>query len=62
LAENLAKTMSLPGVAGSDAHTVDELWTAYTEVQATLDTEEILKAIKSGLVRVASSTGKSIHF
>ncbi|MGB9740214.1 MAG: CehA/McbA family metallohydrolase [Candidatus Bathyarchaeia archaeon] len=62
LAENLAKTMSLPGVAGSDAHTVDELWTAYTEVQATIDIDEILKAIKSGLVRVASSTGRSIHF
>lgn len=62
LAENLAKTMGLPGVAGSDAHAVEELWTAYTEVQATLDIDEILKAIKGGLIRVASSTGKSIHF
>jgi predicted metal-dependent phosphoesterase TrpH len=62
LAENLAKTMGLPGVAGSDAHVVEELWTAYTEVQATLDIDEILKAIKRGIVRVASSTGKSIHF
>lgn len=61
-AENLAKAMSLPGVAGSDAHAVDELWIAYTKVQATLDIDGILKAIKSGLVRVASSTGKSIRF
>jgi len=61
MAENLAKTMCLPGVAGSDAHNVDELWTAYTEVQASSDIDEILKAIKKGLVRVAS-TGKSIHF
>jgi len=61
LAENLAKAMGLPGVAGSDAHQVNELWTAYTEVQASSDIDEILKAIKKGLIRVAS-TEKSIHF
>jgi hypothetical protein len=61
MAENLAKEMGLPGVAGSDAHQVNELWTAYTEVQASVDIDEILKAIKKGLVRVAS-TEKSIHF
>lgn len=61
LAENLAKEMGLPGVAGSDAHHVDELWTVYTEVQASSDVDEILKAIKKGMVRVAS-IGKSIHF
>jgi len=57
MAENLAKAMRLPGVAGSDAHQVDELWTTYTEVQASSDIDDILKAIKKGLVRVAS-TGK----
>jgi predicted metal-dependent phosphoesterase TrpH len=61
MAENLAKEMGLPGVAGSDAHQINELWTAYTEVQASLDIDEILKAIKKGLVRVAL-TEKSIHF
>jgi len=61
LAENLAKAMNLPGVAGSDAHHADELWTVYTEVQASSDIDEILKAIKKGLIRVAS-TEKSIHF
>jgi len=61
LAENLAKAMGLPGVAGSDAHHVNELWTVYTEVQASSDIDEILKAIKKGLIRVAS-TEKSIHF
>ena len=61
LAENLAKTMGLPGVAGSDAHQVNELWTVYTEVQASCDIDEVLKAIRKGLVRIAS-TGKSIHF
>lgn len=60
-AENLAKEMGLPGVAGSDAHQVNELWTVYTEVQASSDIDEILKAIKKGLVKVAS-TEKSIHF
>lgn len=58
MAEKLAKTMNLPGVAGSDAHTPDQLWTAYTEVQASQDMDEVLKAIKKGLVR-AASTGKS---
>jgi len=51
-AENLAKAMGLPGVAGSDAHHVSELWTAYTEIQASSDVDDILKAIKKGLVRV----------
>ena len=57
MAQKLAKTMNLPGVAGSDAHTPDQMWTAYTEVQASQDMDEVLKAIKKGLVRVAS-TGK----
>jgi predicted metal-dependent phosphoesterase TrpH len=61
LAENLAKEMNLPGVAGSDAHQSDELWSAYTEIQASSEVEEILKAIKEGRVR-AVSAGKSIHF
>lgn len=61
MAENLAKSMCLPGVAGSDAHRADELWTVYTEVQASSDTNEILKAVKKGLVRVAYAR-KSIHF
>lgn len=61
MAEKLAKTMNMPGVAGSDAHTPDQLWTAYTEVQASQDVNDILKAIKKGLVRVAS-TGKPTRF
>ena len=61
MAENLAKELGLPGVAGSDAHQVNELWAAYTEIQASSDVNEILKAIRKGLVRVAS-TEKSIHF
>jgi histidinol phosphatase-like PHP family hydrolase len=60
-AENLAKEMGLPGVAGSDAHEPDELWSVYTEIQASLDVDAILKAIKNGFVRV-SHTEKSIRF
>jgi len=53
--------MGLPGVAGSDAHNNEELWTVFTEVQASLDVDEILKGIKKGFLKV-SSTKKSIHF
>jgi predicted metal-dependent phosphoesterase TrpH len=61
LAHDLAKLMGLPGVAGSDAHQPSELCTVYTEVQASLDIDEILKALKKGLV-AAHSIGRSIHF
>jgi hypothetical protein len=61
LAENLAKEMGLPGVAGSDAHNINELWTVYTEVQASSNLNEILKAIKKGLVKVGTMQ-KSIRF
>jgi predicted metal-dependent phosphoesterase TrpH len=61
LAQNLAKELGLPGVAGSDAHNVDELWTVYNEIQAPLDIDAILGAIRKGLVRVFS-VRKSISF
>lgn len=61
LAEELAKEMGLPGVAGSDAHKVEELWSVYTEIQASTDLDEVLKAIKEGLVRIGQAK-KSIHF
>jgi predicted metal-dependent phosphoesterase TrpH len=61
LAQDLAKSMGLPGLAGSDAHKPSELYSVYTEVQASLDIDEILKALKKGLV-VAHSNSRSIHF
>jgi len=61
LAENLAREMNTPGVAGTDAHNVDELWTVYTEVQASLEVDEVLRSIKKGLVK-ACSCSRSIHF
>jgi len=61
LAHDLAKTMKLPGVAGSDAHNPSEPLTVYTEIQAGLNVDEILKAIKKGLVSTHSAA-RSIHF
>ena len=60
-AEEIAKKRGLPGVAGSDAHDDKDPWNVCTEIQASLDVEDILKAIKKGTVRV-SSIDKSIHF
>jgi predicted metal-dependent phosphoesterase TrpH len=61
LAHDLSKSMGLPGTAGSDAHQPSEVLTVYTEVQAGLDVDEILKAIKKGLV-ATHSAARSIHF
>ncbi|MBC7131451.1 PHP domain-containing protein [Candidatus Bathyarchaeota archaeon] len=61
LARELAKSMGLPGVAGSDAHSPAELWTVYTEIQASMDLDEVLKAIKKGNVKV-SAVNTSIRF
>jgi predicted metal-dependent phosphoesterase TrpH len=60
-AQALARLMNLPGVAGTDAHQQEDLGKVYTEVQAGLDVEEILKAIKNGLVKAYATKG-SIHF
>ncbi len=60
-AHDLAKSMGLPGVAGSDAHQPSKVCSVYTEVQAGLDVDEILKALKNGLVS-AHSAARSIHF
>lgn len=60
-AQKLAGLMGLPGVAGSDAHQTSELCTVHTQIQASLDIDEILKAIRQGLVSVPA-IGRSIHF
>ncbi len=57
----LAKELGLPEVAGSDSHEPSQLFSVCTQVQASLDVEEILKAIKLGLVSV-SPIGKSVRF
>ncbi len=60
-AEELAKTMGLPGVAGSDAHQEGQLWSAYTELQASLSVDAVVQAVKRGRVQVGLSR-ESIHF
>jgi len=54
-AENLARKINLPCVAGSDAHSLQEMWLAYTKVEAKQEVNDILKAIKNGKVKVAST-------
>ncbi len=60
-ARELAKQMGLPGTAGSDAHQAPEVCSVYTEIDASMDMDEILHAIKKGLTSVPSN-GKSIRF
>jgi len=55
LAEQLAKARHLPGVAGSDAHEPESLWTAFNEIYAEPDVADVLKAIKSGRVKAVSA-------
>ena len=55
LAEQLAKARHLPGVAGSDAHEPESLWTAFTEVDAEPNVADVLKAIRNGYVRAFSA-------
>ncbi len=55
MAHDLAKSMKLPGTAGSDAHSPSEPLTVYTEIQADLNVDEILKAIKKGMVSAHST-------
>lgn len=52
-AENLARRINLPCVAGSDAHSLQEMWIAYTKVEAKQEVNDILKAIKNGKVKAA---------
>jgi len=61
MAQKLAKTKNLPGVAGTDAHSAEEMWTVFTEVEAQPAVESILNAIKKGLVKaVATQTSNLI--
>jgi len=54
MAQELAKAKNLPGVAGSDAHVPKHMWAAYTEVKAEPNVDDILKAIRKGLLKVAT--------
>jgi len=60
-AKDLAKSMGLPGTAGSDAHQVSELFSVFSQVDAALDVDAVLKAIKKGFVSPQAARG-SIRF
>ena len=60
-AKDLAKVLGLPGTAGSDAHQVSELFSVYNKVDASLDVDSVLKAIKKGSISAQINRG-SIHF
>ena len=53
-AQKLAKTMKIPGIAGSDAHSPSEICSVYTKVKSSLDIEEILKSIKKGAKSIST--------
>ncbi len=59
-AKELAKSMGLPGTAGSDAHQMSELFSVCSKIDASLDVDAVLKAIKKGSVSAQAARG-SIH-
>lgn len=60
-AEQLARAQGLPGVSGSDVHSVGDPWNVYTKIDAEPEVNEILEAIRKGKVRVFQMD-KSIRF
>jgi Predicted metal-dependent phosphoesterases (PHP family) len=49
-AKEFAKELGLPGTAGSDAHQVSELFTVCNQIEASMNVDSVLSAIKRGLV------------
>ena len=60
-AKELARCMGLPGTAGSDAHQLSELFSVCSKIDASLDVDAVLRAIKKGSVSAQATRG-SIHF
>jgi predicted metal-dependent phosphoesterase TrpH len=60
-ARELAKSLGLPGTAGSDAHQFSELFSVNCTVDASLDVDSVLRAIKKGSVSTQVTRG-SIRF
>jgi len=59
-ARELAKSMGLPGTAGSDAHQLPELFGVCSKIDASLNVESVMKAIKKGSISAQASRA-SIH-
>lgn len=60
-AKETAKTLGLPGTAGTDAHQISELFSVYNEVDAALNVDSILWSIRHGHVLARVARG-SMHF
>ncbi len=60
-AKEMAKQVGLPGTAGSDAHQISELFSVCTQVQADLNVDSVLGAIRKGLIS-AQQAMRSIRF
>ncbi len=58
MAEALASNQNMPGVGGSDAHHVEQMWKAYTQIDADPEVDSVLKAIRDRRVKavLAKST------
>lgn len=54
-AQELARAKNLPGVAGTDAHNVKEMWTVFTEIEAQPTVEGVLNAIRKGSVKAVAA-------
>jgi len=54
-AKELAKSMGLPGTAGSDAHQVSELFSVHTSVDAAPNVDAVFEAIRKGSISVRAS-------
>jgi hypothetical protein len=59
-AKELAHSLGLPGTAGSDAHSVSELFSVHTRIEASFNVDSVLAAIKRGAVSAHLTRG-SIH-
>ena len=55
-AQQVATARRLPCTAGSDAHFDTDAWNVQTEIQATLDVDSILSAIRKGRTRTLTVT------
>ena len=52
MAQTLSKEMRIPGIAGSDAHEPSEIGSVFTQIDASFNIKEIIRAIKKGLVSI----------
>ena len=56
-ARELAKSLGLPGTAGSDAHSISEVFSVHNNIDASLDVDSVLQAIKKGQISVSATSG-----